>query len=84
MKTMYKVPLLLEAQDEGGWTVTSPLVPELITDIDNLDALDACVKDALATVVELYEDMGKEFPTNIKTVNPRTPILFETLVFAEA
>lgn len=84
MKNMYKVPLLLEAQEEGGWTVTSPLVPELITDVDDLEALDVCVKDALAAVVELYEDMGKEFPTNLKAVNPRTPILFETLVFAEA
>jgi hypothetical protein len=25
----YKVPLLLEPQPEGGYTVTSPLLPEL-------------------------------------------------------
>ena len=84
MKRMYKIPLLLESQEEGGWTITSPLLPELITEVDDLDALDVCVKDALAAVVELYEDMGKDFPSLIEPVTPRNPILFESLVYAGA
>ena len=28
----YKVPLLLTPQAEGGYTVTSPLLPELVND----------------------------------------------------
>jgi antitoxin HicB len=31
MKTMMKIPLVLEPQKEGGWTITSPLVPEFVT-----------------------------------------------------
>jgi len=38
MKTMMKIPLVLDPQKEGGWTITSPLVPELVTEIDELDA----------------------------------------------
>ena len=34
---LYKVPLVLEPQPEGGYTVTSPLLPELVTEGDTLD-----------------------------------------------
>ena len=38
--------------------MTSPLLPELVTEGDSVaDALNN-VKEALAAVVELYEDMG--------------------------
>jgi antitoxin HicB len=62
MKKMMKIPLVLQPQKEGGWTITSPLVPELVTEIDELEHLHACVYDALGAVMELYQDMGKEFP----------------------
>ena len=52
----YKVPLVMTPQPEGGYTVTSPLLPELVTEGDSIcDALEN-VKDALAAVVELYEE----------------------------
>ncbi|MCY3821861.1 MAG: type II toxin-antitoxin system HicB family antitoxin [Gammaproteobacteria bacterium] len=58
----YKLPLVLTPQVEGGYTVTSPLLPELVTEGDSVaDALDN-VKDALAAVVELYEDLGRPLP----------------------
>ncbi len=84
MKTMMKIPLILEPQKEGGWTITSPLVPELVTEIDGLDDLSTSVHDALAAVVELYEDMGKQFPENLIAGHGETPVLFESLVMAEA
>ena len=34
--TIYKLPLVLEAQPEGGCTVTCPLMPELITEGDTV------------------------------------------------
>jgi antitoxin HicB len=56
---LYKLPLLLSPQPEGGFVVTSPMVPELITEGETVaEALDN-VRDALAAVVELYEDLGK-------------------------
>ena len=83
MKTMMKIPLVLEPQKEGGWTITSPLVPELVTEIDDIDDLNSCVHDALAAVIELYQDMGKQFPANLRANNADAPVWFESLIMAE-
>ena len=56
METIYKVPLVLTQQSEGGFTVTSSLLPELITEGDTLDEVMENVKDALRAVLELYEE----------------------------
>jgi antitoxin HicB len=62
MAEVFKVPLILEAQPEGGYTVTSPALPELLTEGDTLEEAVEHVRDALAAVVELYEDFGKPLP----------------------
>jgi antitoxin HicB len=62
MSKLFKIPLVLEPQKEGGWTVTSPVLPELITEVDDLQQMDEVVRDAMNAVIELYEDTGKEFP----------------------
>ncbi len=59
---LYRVPLLFTLQSEGGYVVTSPTLPELITEGDTLEAAWANVPDALAAVVEIYEDFGKALP----------------------
>ena len=48
----YKVPLILTPQPEGGYTVTSPLLPELVTERNTLDDALENAKDAMAAVVE--------------------------------
>lgn len=58
----YKIPLILTPQPEGGWTVTSPLLPELVTEGDSLEEALENVKDALSAVIEIYEDLGKPLP----------------------
>ena len=58
----YKIPLLLMPQPEGGYTVTSPLLPEFVTEGDSLNKALENVKDALAAVIELYQDMGRSLP----------------------
>ncbi|MDD9975780.1 MAG: type II toxin-antitoxin system HicB family antitoxin [Candidatus Poribacteria bacterium] len=60
----YKIPLLLTPQPEGGYTVTSPLLPEFVTEGDSLNEALENVQDALAAVIELYEDMGRSLPEN--------------------
>ena len=57
-----KVPLLLTPQPEGGYTVTSPLLPELVTEGDSMSEVLDNVKDALAAVIELYQDLGRRLP----------------------
>ena len=62
---LYKLPLVLSPQPEGGFVVTSPMVPELITEGETVaEALDN-VRNALAAVVELYEDLGKTLSLNL-------------------
>jgi len=34
---LYKIPLLLSPQPEGGFTVTSTLLPELLTEGDTVE-----------------------------------------------
>jgi antitoxin HicB len=62
MPQVYTVHLLLNPQPEGGYTVTSPDLPELLTEGDTLDEALAHAQDAFAAVLEMYEDMGKPLP----------------------
>jgi antitoxin HicB len=62
---LYRVPLLFTPQPEGGFTVTSPALPELVTEGDSLDEAFANARDALAAVVELYADEGRPLPTGV-------------------
>ncbi len=59
------MPLVLEPWPEGGFTVTSPLVPELITEGDTLEEALANVQDAWEAAVELYEDLGRSLPAEL-------------------
>lgn len=49
-------------QPEGGFTVTSPVLPELVTEGDSVEEVMINVQDALQAVVEAYQDMGRELP----------------------
>ena len=76
----YRVPLVLTPQEEGGYTVTSPLLPELVTEGDSVcDALENA-KDAFAAVIELYEDLGRPLPES--TLLPSRDTLFLEAVAA--
>ena len=59
MNSIYKLPLVLEPQPEGGYTITCPLLPELITKADDVSEIYAHVADALVAVIELYQDMQR-------------------------
>lgn len=60
-----RVPLVFTPQPEGGFTVTSPVLPELLTEGDTLEDAYANVRDALAAVIELYADQGRTLPQGI-------------------
>ena len=57
-----RLPLHLDPQPEGGWTITSPLVPGLITEADTLADVMPNVLDAWQVVLEIYEDEGRPLP----------------------
>jgi antitoxin HicB len=77
---LYKVPLLLSPQPEGGFTVTSPLLPELVTEGDTVEEVLANVQDALAAVVEAYEDLGRVLPINMRVADTGNSLWLETVV----
>lgn len=56
----YKIPLVLSPQPEGGFTVTSPLIPELLTEGDTAEEALSNVRDALAAAIEIYEETGRQ------------------------
>jgi len=80
MPEVFKIPLLLTAQPEGGYTVTSPVLPELVTEGDTLEEAINNVKDALVAVVETYEDLGRPLPANLRQDPRDTAIWFEGVV----
>ena len=79
---LYKLPVVLEPQPEGGFTITCPVLPELLTEADTLDEVSANVADALAAVIEIYEDTGRPLPAILQPVAADEPLLIETLVQA--
>ena len=79
---LYRLPLLLSPQPEGGFTLTSPLLPELVTEGDTVEEALANVQDALAAVIEAYEDLGRELPVNIRVSDTDGTLWLETVVAA--
>ena len=46
--------------------MTSPLLPELVTEGESIDEVLVNVRDAFEAIRELYDDLGKKLPhTNI-------------------
>jgi antitoxin HicB len=76
----YKIPLTLTPQSEGGFTVTSPLLPELLTEGDSAEEALANVKDALSAVIEIYHDTGRRLPSSSQVIDLQMPLSFETVI----
>jgi antitoxin HicB len=79
---LYKLPLVLSPQPEGGFTVTSPLLPELITEGDTVEEALANVRDALSAVIEVYQELGRSLPANMRVFDLGGDVWLETVVAA--
>ena len=79
---LYRIPLVFSPQPEGGFTVTSPALPELVTEGDTIEEAYLEVRDALAAVVELYADQGRPLPSGISLSPTGDVIWSEALVEA--
>jgi antitoxin HicB len=80
MAEIYKVPLVLTPQPEGGFTVTSPLLPELVTEGDTVEEAVGNVRDAIDAVIEVYADLNKPLPANLRQDPGGSPIWFEGVI----
>ena len=75
-----RIPLILEPQPEGGYTVTSPILPELITEGDTIAECLVNAEDAFAAVLEIYEDEGRALPPEIQVDQGKGPVSIEAVV----
>jgi antitoxin HicB len=83
-KFVYKLPLIFEPQPEGGYTVTCPILPELITEGETVAGALVYVQDALVAIIEAYEDLGRPLPPVLKQIvlDAHIPFWVETAVAA--
>ena len=77
---MYRIPHVFTPQPEGGYTVTSPVLPELLTEGDTLHEAHANVQDAFAAVAEMYLEQSHSLPTSISLPMPAEVVWSETLI----
>jgi len=63
MSQIYKLPLVLEPQPEGGYVVTCPLLPELITEGETVQDALQNANDALAAIVEALKELKRPLPS---------------------
>ncbi len=68
MESVYKLPLVLEPQPEGGYCVSCPILPNLITEVDTIEQVIPNVSDALSALIEDYEDLNQPLPDVLQTI----------------
>ena len=83
MEEIYKIPLMMTAQPDGGYKITSPLLPELLKEGDTPAEAMEHIPDALRAVVEIYEDLGRSLPPDLRRDVHGEAIAFDYLVAAE-
>jgi antitoxin HicB len=81
MSQIYKLPLVLEPQPEGGYVVTCPLLPELITEGETVQEALQNANDALSAIVEALKTLKKPLPPILQAAKKDSPLWVET-VFA--
>ena len=82
MSHIYKLPLVLEPQPEGGYVVTCPLLPELITEGETVQEALANANDALSAIVEALKELNRPWPSVLQPAQENTLLWFETILAA--
>jgi len=80
MHGIYKLPLVMDPQPEGGYTVTCPVLPELITEGDTIQEAIQNANDALAAIIEAFRDLGRPLPSVLQPSAAGAPLWIETAV----
>ena len=80
MTQIYKLALVLEPQPEGGYVVTCPLLPELITEGEDVQDALHNANDALAAIIEAFTDLNRPLPSVLQPAQENTPLLIDTVL----
>lgn len=81
---LFKLPLVLDPQPEGGWTITCPILPGLVTEADTVEEVSINVADAIEALIEAYEELGQPIPEVLRPVRSSEPFMADTLIHLEA
>jgi antitoxin HicB len=79
-ENIYKLPIVLDPQPEGGYTITCPLIPNLVTEADTLEEVTPNVTDALLALIEAYHDLNQPLYEIPEPQKHSYPMFTETLV----
>jgi len=60
-----KYTVLIEANEEGGYTITVPSLPGCVTQGDTLEEAIKNVREAIAGYIETLKDLGKPNPVEV-------------------
>ena len=80
MESIYKLPLVLDPQPEGGYTITCPLLPNLVTEADILEEVIPNVADALSALIEGYEDLRQPLPIVLQALPSGSTLWSDSLI----
>lgn len=80
MSQIYKLPLFLEPQPEGGYVVTCPLLPELITEGENVQEALQNANDALAAILDGFKQLKRPLPPALQPAQDNMPLWIETVL----
>lgn len=62
--------MLVEEQPEGGYTITVPKIPELITEVDEVD-------DAYDQLIDAFRELHKSYVQKLEDF----PYAFDNMLF---
>jgi antitoxin HicB len=75
---IYRIPIVIEPYPDQGFSVRSPLLPELISEGDTFEEAISNARDAVQAVLEMYEDLNKQLPPEMLVEEPATgPVGFD-------
>ena len=61
-------PVVLEPQPEGGFTVTVPALPEVVTEGDTEDEALQMARDAIQLAIEVRVENGEDVPEPLPAI----------------
>jgi antitoxin HicB len=79
-KKVNKLPLVLDPQPEGGYVVTCPFLPELITEGDTVQEALNNANDALSAIIEAMKDLDRPLPPVLQPAKENSPLWVETVL----
>ncbi|MGQ9628489.1 MAG: type II toxin-antitoxin system HicB family antitoxin [Anaerolineae bacterium] len=77
----FKYTVVLERDEEGGYTVTVPALPGCVTQGDTIAESLANAKEAIEVYLESLALDGEPFPPDVKEANIQLEETEEVLIF---